>query len=136
VPTYNRVILMGHLTRDPQLSYLPSQTPVCEFGLAVNEKWRDKAGTQQEYVSYFDCKIFGKPAEVLNQYVRKGDPLHIEGKLRQSRWEKDGQKRSKVEVNVDGFQFLRSGERQPRSEAGPAPQDNAPAPGANDDIPF
>jgi single-strand DNA-binding protein len=138
---YNRVILMGNLTRDPQLTYTPSNTAVCEFGLAVNEKWRDKSGAPQEYVSYFDCKAFGRTAETINQYVRKGSPLHIEGKLRQSRWQdKEGKSRSRVEVNVDGFQFLPAGgkgeSQEPRSEAPAAPQDNGPVPGADADISF
>lgn len=104
---YNRVILAGNLTRDPQLSYLPSNTPVCEFGLAVNRKWKAQTGEMREDTCYVDLRAFGRQAETLNQYMSKGKPLLVEGKLRFDQWEgKDGQRRSKLYVVVDTFQFL------------------------------
>ena len=108
--SYNKVILMGNLTRDPQLSYLPSQMPVVELGLAVNRRWKDKDGQQKEDVCFVDCKAFGKRAEVLNQYMRKGRPILIDGRLDFSTWEgKDGQKRSKLRVVIENFTFLGGG---------------------------
>lgn len=105
--SYNRVILMGNLTRDPQLRYLPSNTAVCEFGLAVNRRYRDRDGNQQEEVCFVDISTFGRQAEVVNQYKRKGDPLLVEGRLRFDSWTgQDGQKRSKLTVVCENFQFV------------------------------
>ena len=108
--SYNKVILMGNLTRDPQLSYLPSNTPVCEFGLAVNRRWRGQDGESRESVCYVDCRIYRKSAETFNQYMSKGKPVLVEGHLDFQQWEtSDGQKRSKHMVIVQNFQFLGSG---------------------------
>jgi len=107
---FNKVILMGNLTRDPQLSYLPSQTPVVELGLAVNRQWKGQDGQKREETCFVDCKAFGRQAEVLNQYMSKGRPILIEGRLNFSSWEgKDGQKRSKLRVVIESFQFLGGG---------------------------
>ncbi len=107
---YNKVILVGNLTRDPQMSYLPSQTPVVELGLAVNRRWRSKEGEQREETCFIDCTAFGRQAETLNQYMRKGNPILIEGRLQLDRWEsQDGQKHSKHRVIVENFQFLGQG---------------------------
>ena len=108
---YNKVILIGNLTRDPQLSYLPSQTAVVEIGLAVNRRWRSQEGEQREETCFVDCKAFGKQAETLNQYMRKGRPIMVEGRLQLSQWEdKDGGKRSKLRVVIENFQFLGGGQ--------------------------
>ncbi len=107
---YNRVILAGNLTRDPQLSYLPSQTPVVEFGIAVNRRWRSQDGQPREETMFIDCRCFGRQAEVFNQYMTKGRPVLIEGRLDLDTWEgKDGQRRSKHRVFVQNFQFLGGG---------------------------
>jgi single-strand DNA-binding protein len=107
---YNKVILVGNLTRDPQLSYLPSQTAVCEIGLAVNRRWRGQDGQQREETCFVDCKCFGRQAETLNQYMAKGRQLLVEGRLTLDTWEtQDGQKRSKHRVVIENFQFLDSG---------------------------
>ena len=124
---YNKVILIGNLTRDPQLSYLPSQTPVCEIGLAVNHRWRDKDGQQREEVCFIDCTAFARQAETLNQYMSKGRQLLVEGRLSFDQWETaDGQKRSKHRVRISNFQFLDSG--QGRGAAPPADASRAAAP--------
>lgn len=151
---YNKVILVGNLTRDPQMSYLPSQTPVVEFGLAVNRRWRGQSGEQREETCFIDCRCYGKQAETFNQYMRKGRPVLIEGRLQLDTWEgKDGQRRSKHRVFVERFQFLGSGQvgdgQYPTATgARQAPQDQAvsednnqepPDPYADaggDDIPF
>jgi len=107
--SFNKVILMGNLTRDPQLSYLPSQTPVCEIGLAINHRWRTPDGQQREDVCFIDCRSYGKQAEVLNQYMKKGRSLLIEGRLQLDQWEsQDGQKKSKHRVFIERFSFVGS----------------------------
>jgi single-strand DNA-binding protein len=127
--SFNRVILMGNLTRDPQLRYLPSNTAVCEFGLATNRKWRDKDGNMKEEVCFIDIEAFGRQAETINQYVTKGRPILIEGRLRLDSWTgQDGQKRSKHRVIVENFQFVGGREGAPTGGGGGAPAERAPAP--------
>ena len=107
---FNRVILAGHLTRDPQLSYTPSQTAVVDFGLAINDSWKAKDGTKKEQTCFVDCVAFARLAEVINQYCKKGDPLLIEGKLTFEQWEaQDGSKRSKHKVRIENITFLGTG---------------------------
>ena len=119
---FNRIMLGGNITRDPQLSYLPSQTAVVEFGIAVNRKWKSKEGEQKEEVCFVDCRAFGKTAENLNKYIHKGDPLFIEGRLTFDSWTaQDGTKRSKHRVTVDNFQFLSTGKKEPDGESKPKP---------------
>ena len=127
---YNKVILVGNLTRDPQLSTLPSGTHVCEIGLAINRKWRGQDGQMSEETCFVDCRAYGKPAETINQYMRKGQPLLVEGRLNFNQWEdKTGQKRSKLRVIVERFQFLGGGRGdQGAASAGPAPAPAGPAP--------
>ena len=105
---YNKVILMGNLTRDPQLKYLPSQTAVAEFGLAINRKWRTPEGQEREDVCFVDCSAFGKTGETINQYFTKGKPIFVEGRLKFDSWEdkQGGGKRSRLSVVVDTFMFI------------------------------
>src|SRR3954464_7039048 len=105
---YNRIVLVGNLTRDPQLKYLPSQMAVCEFGMAINHKFRTKTGEEREEVLFIDCSCFGKGGEIINQYCQKGKQLLVEGRLKYDTWEdkQGGGKRSKHSVVVDNFQFL------------------------------
>ena len=106
--SYNKVLLMGNLTRDPQLKFLPSQTPVVEFGLACNRKFKTAQGEEREEVTFVDVSAFGRTAEVINQYFTKGKPIFIEGRLRYDSWEdkQGGGKRSRLTVIVDNFQFI------------------------------
>ncbi len=106
--SFNKVLLMGNLTRDPQLKYLPSQTAVAEFGVACNRKFRTASGEDREEVTFIDVTSFGKQAEVINQYFTKGKPIFIEGRLKYDQWEdkQGGGKRSKLTVVVDNFQFI------------------------------
>lgn len=117
--SYNKVLLMGNLTRDPQLRYLPNQTPVVDFGLACNRKWKGANGEDREEVTFVDCSAFAKTAEVINQYFTKGKPIFIEGRLKYDQWEdkQGGGKRSKLSVHVDNFQFIGG-----REGGGGAPQ--------------
>jgi len=125
---FNRIMLGGNVTRDPQLSYLPSQTAVVEFGMAVNRKWKSKDGDQKEEVCFVDLRCFGKTAENINKYIKKGDPLFIEGRLTFDSWQaQDGTKRSKHRVTIDNFQFL--GQRD-KTETKVQSETNS------DDIPF
>lgn len=104
---FNKVVLMGNLTRDPQMTYLPSQTAVVDFGMAVNRKWKSKGGEEKAEACFIDCVAFGKPAETLNKYLFKGDPLFIEGRLQLDSWTaNDGSRRSKHKVAIESFQFL------------------------------
>jgi single-strand DNA-binding protein len=122
----NKVLLMGNITRDPQLSYLPSQTPVCDFGLAVNRTWTGQDGVKKEETTFVDCSCFGKTAELIAKYKKKGDPLFVEGRLKLDQWEaQDGSKRSKMRVVIENFQFLNRGGGQ--GGGGFAPQAQADA---------
>jgi single-strand DNA-binding protein len=117
---FNKTILMGNLTRDPEVRSLPSGQSVTSFGLAVNRTWRGQDGNQQESVSYIDCVAWGKTGEIIAQYVQKGRPLLVSGRLEQHSWEKDGQKHSKIEVVVEDFNFVGGG-------AGAGGESSAPA---------
>jgi len=145
---YNRVILAGNLTRDPQLSYTANNTPVCEFGMAINRNWRSPDGTQREETCFVDCRLYGRQAETFNQYMAKGRPVLVEGRLQFQQWQaQDGSRRSKHIVVVERFQFL--GAPGPAAAPGPEPAADAPPadtepdytapeppPPAADDIPF
>jgi single-strand DNA-binding protein len=105
----NKVMLGGNLTRDPELRHLPNgNTAICSFGLAVNEKWKDKDGNQKEAVVFVDCEAWGKTGEAISQYMNKGKPIFVEGKLRLDSWKDktDGTNRTKLKVVVDSFQFI------------------------------
>ncbi|MCK4628461.1 MAG: single-stranded DNA-binding protein [Sedimentisphaerales bacterium] len=107
--SFNKIIMMGNLTRDPQLSYLPSQTPVVEFGLASTHSYRGADGQTREDVCFVDCRCYGKRAETISKYFQKGKPILIEGRLQLDRWEaQDGAKRSKHRIFVENFSFVGS----------------------------
>jgi len=108
---FNKVTLLGNLTRDPELRTTPSGRSVCSFSLAVNRTWNNQQGEKQEDVSFFDCTAWGKAGEIINQYTQKGQALLISGRLNQRTWEQDGQKRSKVDVVVEDFNFISDGTR-------------------------
>jgi single-strand DNA-binding protein len=106
--SYNKVFLMGNLTRDPQVKHLPSQMVVAEFGLAVNRRYKTAAGEDKEEVAFVDCSAFGRQAETISQYCTKGKPIFVEGRLKFDTWDdrQGGGKRSKLTVVVENFQFL------------------------------
>jgi single-strand DNA-binding protein len=147
--SYNRIVLMGNLTRDPQLSYTPSNVAICKFGIATNHKWKDREGNSREEVCFVDCTLFGRGGEVFNQYMSKGRPVLVEGRLTLNQWTtQEGDKRSKHEVFVENFTFL-SGGRGEDGDRSAAPASAAPAsapvsgggydqppPPTDDDIPF
>ena len=103
---FNKVVLMGNLTRDPELRSIPSGSQVASFSLAVNRTWKNANGEQQEAVDYIDCNAWGKPGEIITQYMKKGSAILVSGRLQQRQWEQEGQKRSKVEIVVEDFNFV------------------------------
>jgi len=128
----NRVILAGRLTRDPETRFTPAGTAVTGFSLAVNRRYKLNNEVKEE-VSFFDIVVFGKQGENCAEYLSKGRPVLVEGRLKQRSWESDGVKRSKVEVVADNVQFLGS----PRGAAAEGTPGAEPAPEApDDDIPF
>jgi len=137
---FNKVMLLGNLTRDPQLSYTPSQTAVVDFGLAINRNWTGKDGEKKEETCFVDCRAFAKTAETINKYLTKGRPVFVEGRLSFSSWEaQDGSKRSKLRVTVENFQFIGSAGGSGGGGGGAKPAAAAPAANdvpSDDDIPF
>jgi len=129
--SYNKTILLGNLTRDTELKYLANGTAICSFSIAINETWMQN-DEKQEKVSYFDCQAWSKLAETVDKYFTKGQPIFLEGSLRQERWEtEDGQNRSKVIINVNRVMFLPRGEDKkddiaPRATAPSDPAENVP----------
>ena len=151
MPNLNKVFLMGNLTRDPELRFTPSGTAVGNFGIATNRRFKNSSGELQEEATFVDVDVFGRQAEVLNEYVHKGDPLFIEGRLKLDEWEaKDGSgRRKKLKIICEHFEFLsRRGDRETdRASERPAARASGPAQGserpaaqatspAQDDAPF
>jgi single-strand DNA-binding protein len=152
--SFNKVILAGNLTRDPELRYTPKGTAVAKIGLAVNRTWKNEAGETKEEVTFIDVDVWGRQAEVIAQYMRKGRPLLVEGRLKLDTWEDKNthQKQSKLKVVLESFSFIDSNRAEGAPPAGEAPRRAAPAamPGAKpppsaegeasaaeeDDVPF
>jgi single-strand DNA-binding protein len=152
----NKVMLIGNLTRDPELRVTPKGTAICQFSLAVNRKFRDEAGADREEVTYVDIEAWGKSGENIAKYCTKGRPLFVEGRLRLDQWEDKNtkEKRSRMKVVCDNFQFLGSGRAEGGASGGegggdqprynsPAPRSGAPRPSApapqenlDEDVPF
>ena len=131
--SFNKVILMGNLTRDPEVRYTPNGAAVASFAIAVNRKYRQGDETKEE-VSYIDIVVFGKQAEYCGQYLSKGDPALIEGRLQQRRWDdkESGQKRSKVEVAAQSVTFM----PKRKHDQGQGEQEQPPEPVDEGEIPF
>jgi len=111
--TLNKVFLIGNLTRDPELRYIPSGSAVVTFTVAVNRVYKTQTGEKKEQTSFIRVVVWGRRAEVCGEYLSKGSPVFIEGRLQSRDWEtQDGQKRNTVEVIADNVQFLRGGDRQ------------------------
>ena len=110
MPNYNKVILMGNLTRDPEVRYTSGGTAIAKLGMAINRTWTNKEGQKQEETTFVDVDAFGRQAEVIGQYLKKGRPVMIEGRLKLDQWDdkQTGAKRSKLGVVLEGFQFLDS----------------------------
>lgn len=150
--SFNKVIIAGNLTRDPELRYTPKGTAVARITLAVNRTWKSESGESKEEVSFVDVDVWGRQAEVIGQYMKKGRPLLVEGRLKQDSWEDKNtkQKQTKLKVVLESFSFIdsnRSGEgegapaapRAPRPAAAPsapAPESGDSEPPHDDDVPF
>jgi single-strand DNA-binding protein len=147
--SFNKVILMGNLTRDPELRYTPKGTAIAKIGLAVNRVWTTETGEKKEEVTFVDVDVFGRTAENVGQYMRKGSPILIDGRLRLDQWDdkQTGQKRTKLGVVAETVQFLGTANRPP-GEGSPAPAPasaprprppasapSAPAPESEPDMP-
>lgn len=118
----NRVCLVGRLTRDPELKFTPINTPIASFSIANNKSWKAQNGEKKENCSFFNCIAWGKTGEIIAQYFKKGQRIIIEGRLQQRSWnDKDGNRRSVVEVVVENFQFLDAPSSS--KESGTAPQE-------------
>ena len=153
--SFNRVILAGNLTRDPELRYTPKGTAIARIGLALNRTWKSETGETKEEVTFVDVEAFGRQAEVIGQYMKKGKPFLVEGRLKLDQWEDKNthQKQSKLKVVLEGFSFIDSKgpdssvppeTARPRpaaappeapAPAGPGPRPEAP-PTEEDDVPF
>ncbi|MEC8933932.1 MAG: single-stranded DNA-binding protein [Planctomycetota bacterium] len=114
--SFNKVFLMGNLTRDPELRYTPKGTAVTDVGMAVNRVFNSGDGQRQEETTFVDVTFWGRTAETVCKFLSKGRPLFVEGRLKFDSWEKDGQKRSKLSVNGENFQFIDS-----RKDSGDSP---------------
>jgi single-strand DNA-binding protein len=150
--SFNKVILVGNLTRDPELRYTPKGTAIARLGVACNRKWKSETGEMKEEVTFVDVDAFGRTAETIGQYLKKGRPILIEGRLRYDTWEdkQSGQKKSKLGVVLENFQFLDSGggrgegaSEAPRSRPASSPATaaasdtpDAEPPPEHDDVPF
>jgi len=140
----NRVVLVGNLTRDPELKSLPSGTQVCSLRIAVNSRRRDESGQWVDKPNYFSISVFGNQAESCSQYLSKGRPVAIDGRLDWREWQaQDGSKRESVEIVAESVQFLGSrgeggGDASPQFVPAGAAGETAdfPASAADDDIPF
>ncbi len=149
----NKVFLMGNLTRDVELKYTPSNQPVATFGIAMNRRYKTKDGENREETTFVDCEAWARTAEVMSEYLSKGRPVFIEGRLKLDQWQdKEGNNRSKLRVVVENFQFVDSrgntggggGDRSSAPQqmasattsSAPPPDSGQHQPVSEDDIPF
>ena len=146
--SFNKIIIVGNLGRDPELRYTPQGTPVCSFTIASNERRKDKSGEVQDITTWFRGTLFGQRAETFAQYLTKGKPVYVEGRLRQEVWtDRDGKERTTLEINVTDFNFVGNGndhgdastsavnaQKGKASKSASASGSDEPDP--NDDIPF
>ncbi|MEX0325372.1 MAG: single-stranded DNA-binding protein [Puniceicoccaceae bacterium] len=144
---FNKVLLMGNLTRDPEVRTTPTGMKIAKFGMAVNRRFRTRDNEAREETTFVDLDAFGNQAEIIEKYCQKGSPLFVEGRLRLDQWEtQNGEKRSKLAIVVENFQFLGSGGSQERSEEprgaqdSPRPAQDSGASGGDsfddDEVPF
>lgn len=143
---FNRLFIGGNLTRDPELTYTPKGTAVAKLGIAINRKWKSDTGEEKSKVTFVDVDAFGKTAENVAKFFKKGRPIFIEGHLELNQWEKDGKKFSRLVVQMDGFQFC-GGDKpagdqpanqpaRPAAVKQPGPAPDAPIDDPEDDVPF
>ncbi len=135
--SFNKIIIVGNLGRDPELRYTPQGTAVCNFSMATNEKRRDKTGDQQDITTWFKVTLWGRQAENASKYLQKGSPVYIEGRLKLEEWtDRDGNTRQTLEVNASDMQFLSGGGRSDDMSSGSGSSNefsNSPDQTSNDD---
>jgi single-strand DNA-binding protein len=140
--SFNKIILVGNLGRDPELRYTPQGTPVCSFTVATNEKRKDRAGETQDHTTWFRVTLWGRQAETASQYLTKGRPIYVEGRLRLEEWtDRDGKQRYTLEVHATDMQFIGGGrgDDSPAPGGRPSTAEASSPPDADlsdDDIPF
>lgn len=145
--SFNKVILMGNLTRDPEMRVTPNGLSICKLGLAVNRNYTTRDGERREETTFVDVDAFDKQAEVIAKYMSKGSPILIEGRLKFDQWESDGQKRSKLSVVLDRFEFVGGSREQnqgggyeksspPARESGAAEPNTQTPDALDEDVPF
>ena len=143
--SFNKIILVGNLGRDPELRYTPQGTPVCNFTVATNEKRKDRGGEMQDFTTWFRVTLWGRQAETASQYLTKGRPIYVEGRLRLEEWtDKDGKQRHTLEVHATDMQFIggrgdETGAASVRTESSASSGRSEPTGGddiSDDDIPF
>jgi single-strand DNA-binding protein len=142
--SFNKIILVGNLGRDPELRYTPQGTPVCSFSLATNERRKDRAtGENNDITTWFRVTLWGRQAETASQYLSRGRPVYIEGRLRVEEWtDRDGKPRHTLEVHATDLHFIGGGRSEdagaPPAKAAAAAADSGPEPAdlSDDDIPF
>lgn len=146
--SFNKIIVVGNLGRDPELRYTPQGTPVCSFTVATNEKRKDRAGEMQDVTTWFRVTLWGRQAETASQYLTKGRPIYVEGRLRMEEWtDRDGKQRYTLEVHATDMQFIGgrgeeaagggAGAAAATASRGPSTDSTAPEPElSDDDIPF
>ena len=139
--SFNKIIIVGNLGRDPELRYTPQGTPVCSFTVATNEKRKDRSGEVQDQTTWFRVTLWGRQAETASQYLTKGRPIYVEGRLRLEEWtDRDGKQRATLEVHATDMQFIGAARGEDHANA-PAASATGPQPPvaeelADDDIPF
>jgi len=143
--SFNKIIIVGYLGRDPELRYTPSGMQVCSFSLATTERRKDGSGEFQDHTTWFSISVWGKKAEAANQYLAKGRQVFIDGRLRQEEYtDRDGNKRTRLQVDANDFQFVGArgdegggGSYSPQSKpSSNVDQTQAPSGPTDDDIPF
>ena len=124
MPNLNMVMLMGNLTRDPEIKYTPKGTAIANFGIAVNRTYTPEGGEKREEVTFIDLEAWGRTAEVIGEYFKKGRPIYVEGRLKLDQWDDKttGKKMSKLRVVVDSFEFLGGREGGPGGGGDAAPE--------------
>jgi len=138
MPSHNLVLLVGNLCRDPEMRYTPKGTAVASLSLAVNRTWKGEDGEKKEEVAFIDCEAWGRTAEVITEYHKKGSPILVQGRLKLDSWEDKNtkEKRSKLKVVVESFSFIGGSEKRegaPKSQ----PKEASPsAPREDDSVPF
>jgi single-strand DNA-binding protein len=138
--SFNKIILVGNLGRDPELRYTPQGTPVCSFTMATNERRKDRAGETQDLTTWFKVTLWGRQAETASQFLTKGRPVYIEGRLRVEEWtDRDGRQRYTLEVQATDMQFIGGRGEEPTPRADTSTQSKGEATEgdiSDDDIPF